>query len=128
MKRLLAAWRVPIIVVGISGVALTVVSYAFAAANTVPATKAGDGAGAITGFTISNVVYTLNAANPPDLDQVAFDLDSIPPVGSNLRIKLVSAGATWYVCVNVGAAVTCDTTAPQATTLAADELRVVIAQ
>jgi hypothetical protein len=32
--------------------------YAFAAANTVPATRAGDGSGANSGYTASSVVYT----------------------------------------------------------------------
>src|SRR5581483_226582 len=98
MKRLLAAWRAPLIVVGMSGIALTVVTYAFAAANTVPLTKAGDGANAITGYTVSNVVYTLNAASPQNIDQVDFNVDSIPPPGSKMKVKLVSVGAVWYTC------------------------------
>ena len=38
-------------------------AYAFAAANTVPATKAGDGLGVISGYTVTNVVYDLNATD-----------------------------------------------------------------
>jgi hypothetical protein len=126
--QLLAAWRVPLIVVGLSGIALTVVSFAFAAANTVPTTKAGDGEAAITGYTVSSVVYTLNSSSPQNIDQVAFNVDSTPPAGSKMRVKLVSGGSTWYTCTNVAAALTCDTTSPQATVVAADELRIVIAQ
>ena len=102
--------------------------YAFTAANTVPATKAGDGSGVISGFVVSNVKYNLNSTNPASVDSLTFDLDSTPPVGSTLKIKLVAAGSTWYSCTNAAAAVTCTTTTPQATVLAADELRVVVAQ
>ena len=52
------------------------VSSAFAAGNTVPASKAGDGAGAISGYTVTNVKHTINASNPRNIDSVAFDLDT----------------------------------------------------
>ena len=101
--------------------------YGFTAANTVPATKAGDGSGAVTGYTISAVDYQLNATNPPNIDTVVFNLNSTPAVGSTIRIKLVAAGTDWYSCTNVAAVITCVTTSPQATVLATDELRVVVA-
>ena len=85
------------------------------------------GAGTITGYTVANVQYTLNGTNPQNLDQVDFDVDSTPPAGSTMKIKLVAAGSTWYTCTNVTTALTCVTTAPQATVVASDELRVVIA-
>jgi hypothetical protein len=100
--------------------------YGFTAANTVPATKAGDGAGAVTGYVIDSVHYTLGA-DPGDIDQVEFNLDSTPVVGSTIKIKLVDAGTDWYSCTNVAAAVTCDTTSPQATVLPTDKLRVIVA-
>ena len=101
--------------------------YGFTAANTVPATKAGDGSGAVSGYTISSVHYGLNATTPTSIDSVTFNLNSTPAAGSTIRIKLVAAGTTWYSCTNVAAAITCATTSPQATVLAADELRVVVA-
>ena len=39
--------------------------YGFAAANTVPGTSAGDGSGAISGYTVSNIVYGLNSDGDP---------------------------------------------------------------
>ena len=120
-------WPLRIAGVGVTVITLAAVSYAFAAANTVPASKAGDGAGTITGYTVTNVQYTLNGTNPQNLDQVDFDVDSTPPAGSTMKIKLVAAGSTWYTCTNVTTALTCVTTAPQATVVASDELRVVIA-
>jgi hypothetical protein len=101
--------------------------YGFTTANTVPATKAGDGSGAVTGYTISAVDYQLNATNPPNIDTVVFNLNSTPAVGSTIKIKLVAAGTDWYTCTNVAAVITCPTTSPQATVLATDELRVVVA-
>ena len=126
--RLLSTWQKPLVVLLFAALGLSGAGYAFAAANTVPATKAGDGSGAITGYTVSAVVYTLNNGSPQNIDQVAFNVDSIPPALSTIRLKLVSAGVTWYTCSNIGVAVTCVTTAPQATVASADELRVVLAQ
>jgi hypothetical protein len=101
-------------------------TYAFTAANTVPDTKAGDGSGTVTGYVLSSVHYNLNAGNPANIDSVAFTLDSTPVAGSTLRAQLAPAGS-WYSCTNAGTAVTCTTTAPQATVLAATNLRVIVA-
>lgn len=82
-------------------------TYAFAAANTVPTSKAGAGSGAISGYAVSNVHYNLNTTNPSTIDSITFTLDSAPKAGSTIKIKLVSAGSTWYACTNVSTAVTC---------------------
>jgi hypothetical protein len=99
-------------------------AYAFTASNTVPGTSAGSGSGAISGYTVSNVSYTLNAANPQNVDQVAF---TIAPTTGTVKAQLVSGGA-WYSCVNSAGSVTCATTSPQATAAAVDQLTVVAAQ
>jgi hypothetical protein len=101
-------------------------TYAFTAANTVPASKAGDGSGAVTGYTVSAIHYGLNATNPANVDSVTFTLDSAPVAGSTLRVQL-AAGGSWYSCTNAGANVSCTTTAPQATVLGITALRVVVA-
>jgi hypothetical protein len=110
---------------------LTIISaavYGFAAANTVPTSKAGDGAGVVSGYTVSNIHYNLNASNPRNIDSVTFNLDTAPVAGSTITIKLVSAGSTWYTCTNVAAAVTCNNGSTLgASVLTADELRVVVA-
>jgi len=96
---------------------------AFTAANTVPATNAGDGSAAISGYTISAVNYTLNAANPQNLDAVDF---TIAPITANtIRVQLDTPAGAWYSCTNAAGAVSCATTAPQATVLLADQLTVV---
>ncbi len=106
-------------------VGLTV--FGFAAANVVPASQAGDGSGAISGYTASAIKYNLNATNPGNIDSVQFTLDSAPAAGATMKVKLVSAGSSWYTCTNVTTALSCVTTSPQATVLSADQLRVVVA-
>lgn len=96
-------------------------AYAFADANTVPTTKAGSGAGAISGYTVSSVTYTLNSSDPSQLDAVNFTLDA---AATTVKIKLVAAGSTWYSCTNsLNNDWTCDTTG--ASVEAMDELTVV---
>jgi hypothetical protein len=108
-----------------AAVTLGLVTYALTASNTVPITRTGAGSGVISGYTVSNVHYQLNATDPRNVDSVAFDLDTAPSAGSTIRIKLQSAGSTWYACTASGAAASCTTTSPQATAAAANELTVV---
>lgn len=113
-------------VIALVGLIFASAAFAFAAANTVPATAAGDGAGAISGYTVSNIQYVLNAGTPSNIDQVTFTLDS---AATTVKIKLVAAGVTYYSCANTGGMNwACNTTAPQATVLPADELRVIAAR
>jgi hypothetical protein len=128
MLRTLFHAKSALLSAAVVGVGVVGMTYSFAAANTVPAAKVGDGSGAITGYTISAEVYTLNGTDPTKIDEVAFTLNSVPPAGSVIKIRLVSASADWYTCNFVAADVTCDTTTPQATAATANELRVVIAQ
>ncbi len=107
-------------------VILSVAAYAFAAANTVPATKAGDGTGAVSGYTVTSVVYTLNATTPTTLDSVEFDLGAAAATGK-VKAQLVATTGTWYTCTQVGVTTvwTCDTTGLTASSI--DQLRVVAA-
>ena len=100
---------------------IAAVGYAFAAGNTVPLTKAGDGNGIVSGYTVSNVVYNLNTTDPSSLDSVDFDLSA---AAVTAKIKLVTAGSTWYDCTVVSSnSWTCDTTGATVSTI--DQLRVV---
>ena len=84
------------LLVGITILVLAGATYAFAAANTVPNTQAGDGSGTITGYDIIDVVYNLNTTNPSLLDSVDFNVQD-PAV--TVKIQLITAGA-WYDCTN----------------------------
>ena len=121
------SWPSRLVVIGVLALSLMGFSYAFAAATVVPGTTVGEGAGTISGYTITNVVFTLNGTNPSNIDQVDFDAAPDPTGSTTMKIKLVAAGTDWYTCTNVLAAMTCVTTAPQATVQPSDELRVVIA-
>ena len=54
---------------------LSAASYAFAATNTVPASVAGDGKGAIAGYAVSGITYVLDTTNPSLIASVKFTLD-----------------------------------------------------
>ena len=96
-------------------------AFAFAATNTVPVTRAGEGVSVTSGYTVTNVVYNLNATTPSNIDSVTFTLNA---AASNVKIRVVTTGS-YYNCTSVGLNWTCNTTAPQATVAAADELRVI---
>lgn len=96
-------------------------AYAFAAANTVPASNAGTGAGTISGYVISDIAYTVNSNNTL-LDSVAM---TVTPNGSgqptDVSIRLFDASSTWYPCVQDGTTPTlwtCDTAAASLSTFA----------
>lgn len=109
----------------IAAVCVAVGAYAFTASNTVPGTNAGAGSGAISGYTVSNVAYTLGAT-PTDLAAVAFTLDK---AAGTVKAQ-VQTGGSWYTCSNGGSGNnwSCDTTSPQATVQPADQLTVVATQ
>lgn len=79
--------------------------YGFAAANTVPDTYAGDGSGTISGYTISNVTYSLNSdSDPTDIDQVTFTLST---AASEAYVSF-DGGSSWASCsISGGTSVTC---------------------
>ncbi|MBT5775205.1 MAG: hypothetical protein HOH95_12610 [Dehalococcoidia bacterium] len=84
---------------------------AFTAANTTPDSSAGENLTAIiSGFTISGITYTLNAATPTDIDTVVFTAqsDHAGPWPAALGTKLgrfTATAAAWYVCAdNAGGA------------------------
>jgi len=107
---------------------MAVGGYAFTASNTVPASKAGDGTGTITGYEATSVHYGLNSTDPSKIDSVTFTLDATPAATSTIKAQLVNPSGTWYDCTNTDADVTCDTTVgTQATVTPANQLRVVIA-
>ena len=116
--------RISLVLLVVGG--LVAGTYALTAANTVPASKAGDGSGAVSGYVLSTIHYDLNTTDPGNIDQVTFTLNSVPVAGSTITAQLASAGS-WYSCTNVGTAVTCGTTSPQQTVLAATSLRVIVA-
>ena len=100
-------------------------AFAFAASNTVPGSYAGEGAGTVSGYTVTSVVYNLNATTASNIDSVTFTLNA---AATTVKVRLVTTGS-YYSCTNTsGNNWSCATTSPQATVAAADELRVVASQ
>jgi len=90
--------------------------YGFAAANSVPASAAGYSASVVSGYTITNIVYDLNATDPTLVDKITFL--AAPSTGTLVaalaKIQTVTAGS-WTSCVLVAGTapsmtVTCTTT------------------
>lgn len=84
----------------------------YANTNTVPGSNAGDGAGAISGYTVSNVHYTLDATTPSNATSVSFNTSPVLTGTSTKRISLDN-GATWIPAGN------CTGTAPVSCTISA---------
>ena len=101
---------------------LAALTFAYAAANTVPGTYAGDGSSTTSGYTVSNVHYVLDTTNPANIAQVTFALDA---PAADVRIQLVNGGS-WFTCSVSGTSVTCNVSG--VTVLAANTLRVVAVQ
>jgi hypothetical protein len=100
-------------------------AYAFTASNTVPNTTVGAGSGTVSGFTVTNVHYSLNATSPVNIDSLTFTVSPVIPSTSsgkvNVQATLSTGGPNSYVCSTntAGDTVTCATTSPQ---LTADKL------
>lgn len=110
-----------VLFVVIAIVAISVTAYAFAAANTVPATKAGDGLGVVSGYTVTAVAYTLNGTDPSTLDSVSFDVGA---AATTVKVQLVATTGSWYDCtLGSGTTWSCDTTGLTVSSI--DQLRVI---
>lgn len=115
--------------VGIIGALVVGVISASTAGNTVEESRAGIGTGAVTGYDVSSVSYTLNSSDPSLVDAVTFTLDAAPTAGSTIQVRLSDGSPTWYTCSFSGTSVTCPTTAaPPASVADVTELTVVAAQ
>lgn len=132
MFAILAAWRTPLFVVAIAVSAVTAAGYTLAAGNTVPATKAGEAGTAISGYTISNVVYTLTVGNPQLIASMTFNVDQVLPATAKIHVRLQDPApgpaGPWYACTNVPPSLNVSCAGMAASVETADELRVVIVQ
>jgi hypothetical protein len=103
--------------------------YGFAAANTVPESGAGDGEGTISGYTISDIQYTLNGTDPGNIDSVEFDIAATGGASAPTTVTIeFNSSGSWYSCTVASGHATCDTTSPAQDVLSATSLRVVAAQ
>jgi len=107
---------------------LVAVGFAYAAANTVPVTGAGDGEKTISGYDVYNVHYTL-ASDPTKIGSVTFTITTTSGAAApaTVKIKLVSDSNTWYSC-DAGQNFSWTCSVGDVSVYAANELRVVAAQ
>ena len=108
---------------------LAMVGYGYAAGNTVQTSNAGDGAGAVSGFDVTNIHYGLDASSPENLSSIEFDTNPAVPAGGSVRVS-IDDGTSWLPagdCAASGATVTC-TLSGTVTVAAVTDLRVVAAQ
>ncbi len=70
---------------------------AYTAANTVPTTVAGSGSGSVSGYTISSIVYNVNASNPNNVDSITFAYSPSSPDPTRARVS-ADGGTTWFNC------------------------------
>jgi outer membrane protease len=96
-------------------------AYAFAAANTVPDSSVGSGVGVVSGYTVSDIVYTFATGDPTKVSKIEFTLDK---AATSVKIQLDATATTgdtlwnWAPCtIATGTSVTCT---PTATLLTAD--------
>jgi hypothetical protein len=109
-------------------------AYAFTAANTVPSSNAGAGSGSVSGYTVTNVHYALDATTPSNIDSLTFNVSPvIPNTGTGkvtVQATLSTGGPNTYNCTTstAGDTVTCSTTSPQLTADKLTSVTVVAAQ
>ena len=77
-------------------------TYGFAAQNTVPDGRVGEGDGTINGYTVTNVKYELDSGDPTAFDWVYFDLEDgagNPASATEVHAGIGAAGSIdWVEC------------------------------
>jgi hypothetical protein len=99
-------------------------TYAFTASNTVPGSKAGSGTGGISGYTVSNIHYTIDGTDATKLSAVTFDLSA---AANDVKITLVNGGTVFGCGASSGVSnsVSCAVSGVPASINPADNLTVV---
>ena len=125
---------IKILIAVVASMAIAGGAYAFTASNTVPSTTAGAGVGTVSGFTITNLHYALNATTPTNIDSLTFTVSPvIPSTGTGkviVQAILSTGGPSTYTCTTntAGDVVTCPTTSPQLAAALLTSVTVVAAQ
>jgi hypothetical protein len=104
---------------------LATAAYGFAATNTITdGGHAGDGSGTVSGYTVTNVAYTVTA-DPTILRTVSFDLDA---TATTVKVSL-NNGGNWANCADQGSnAWSCNVAGLAAPVAGVTSLRVVAVQ
>jgi hypothetical protein len=126
MTTSLITQRRTIVAVALLTAVLAAGAYAFAASNTVQSSNAGSGSGTVSGYTATNLTYTLTAADPNTIDTLTFDI--APTTTSVVKVMAGSTGS-WKTCANSSGSITCDySAAPIGVGAVLDQITVVAVQ
>ena len=102
---------------------LSAVAFGFAAANSVPETGAGDGAGDISGYDITAIQYTLLGSDPSKVSSVSFTVSPTAGAAAAGTVEItIDGGTNWVSCAPSW---TCTFASPEPTVLAAASMQVV---
>lgn len=133
-KKVTKKRKITILIAIVVALAIAGGVYAFTASNTVPLTTAGSGSGVVSGYTVTNLHYVLDATTPVNIDSLTFTISpAVPNTGSGkvtIAAALSTGGPTNYTCTTDtgGSNVTCATTSPQLTTTLLTGVTVTAAQ
>lgn len=109
-------------------------AFAFTASNAVPNATVGAGAGTVSGYTITNMHYSLDATTPTNIDALSFTINPVVPSTSSGKVVISAAlstgGPITYTCTTdtTSEAVTCATTSPTLSAAILTGVTVVAAQ
>lgn len=108
--------KAKVLLIALAVIVIAGSAYAFAAANTVPASTAGSGTSTVSGYTVTGLVYDLNDTDPSLVDNIIFSIS--PDTGSDKAVAVFiqyENSGTWKTCGLVDGTlpavdVTCDYT------------------
>jgi hypothetical protein len=85
--------------------ALATAAYGFGATFRTPAPPAGSAAAAPSGYTATNIAYTLSAGDPRRIARVTFALlpESGLAPGATVQAKLIRSSSAYVSCANIPA-------------------------
>jgi len=111
---------------------LAVVAFGYAAANSVPESGAGDGDEIVSGYTITNISYQLDATDPSTVATLTMDIASTSGSAADptdVRVTVVASPVTadWMDCVYT-TTWTCTFTGTKPSVLDIVNLRVIAVQ
>jgi hypothetical protein len=92
--------NIKVLLVFVAVLALAGAAYGFAAGNSVPKNAAGYTANVVSGYSITNIVYKLNADTPTLVDNISFVVaptTSGDPDAQTVKLQTALSG-TWTTC------------------------------
>jgi hypothetical protein len=102
--------RISLAAIIIIALVLSITTYAFAAANTMPtASNAGQGDVTVSGYLVGTPHYTLDSANPISISSVSFTISALNggAAPTTTKVQLLSGGS-WFTCSVAAGTATCN--------------------